>query len=239
MSRLLTEAETLRFERVLIDYQPNNEVLDLFKASNFGVIAGPAGTGKDTLRDGLIDRYPDNYLPILSTTTRPPRVGETDGQTYHFREIGQVKEGLEKREFFQAALVHGQQISCLHVDEIRKLREGQCGLSILIPSTEKELLEIKPDIMTIFLIPPSAKILMQRMQAERKLSQDELSRRVLAARKEIQQALEMGEYYCLLSETIPEMIEKTHRFLQTKDRDLTEDRKSRQIMKQVLSGLWY
>lgn len=237
MSRLLTEKEAKKFATLLQNYQPNKGVLDQFRGSNFGVIAGPAGAGKDTLRDGLIQKYPDKYLPILSTTTRSPRADEADGQTYHFREIEQVEQGLNNREFFQTAMVHGQQIACLHVDEIRKLRVGQYGLSILIPSTERELRQIKPDIMTIFLIPPSADILKQRMQADRALSQDELERRMAAAKSEIRQALESDEYYCLLNDSIPRMIKKAHEFLQTRQPDPAEDHQAREVAGQVLSRL--
>lgn len=237
MSRLLTEQEAEQFATLLQNYKPNNEILDQFRSSKFSVIAGPAGAGKDTLRDGLIRQYPDKYLPILSTTTRPPRAGETDGQTYHFREIVEVEEGLKKREFFQMALVHDQQISCLHVDEVRKLQEGQRGLSILIPPTEKELRGIKPDIMTVFLIPPSADILKQRMQAERMLDQAELDRRISSAKSEIRTALSTEGYYCLINDTMPEMIAKAHRFLQTGERNTAEDSSARHIMRQIMNNL--
>jgi guanylate kinase len=237
MSRLLTENEATQFATLLQNYKPNNEVLDQFRSSKFGVIAGPAGAGKDTLRDGLVQRYPDKYLPILSTTTRPPRDGEVDGHTYHFREVEQVKESLEKHEFFQAALVHRQQISCLHVEEIRKLQDGQWGLSILIPPTEKELSEIKPDILTIFLIPPTVDILKQRMQAERMLNDEELRRRTEAAKREIEAALATDKYYCLLNDSIQVMIEKAHNFLQTRQSDPVEDKRARQALNEIADAL--
>jgi guanylate kinase len=238
MSRLLTEKEAKQFATLLQNYQLNNEVLDQFRSSKFGVIAGPAGAGKDTLRDALIQKYPDKYLPILSTTTRPPRDGEVDGQIYHFREIGEVKEGLKKHEFFQTALVHGQQISCLHVDEIRKLQLGQWGLSILIPSTERELRDIKPDIKTIFLIPPSLDVLKSRMQAERTLGADEVNRRLQAGRKEMSTALEEPGYYCIVSDDISKMTAKAHELLQTQKRNSTEDRRARETIQHVLDSYY-
>ena len=107
MSRLLSEQEAEEFKKLLQDYELNEAVLTQFMARNFAVIAGPAGAGKDTLRNELISRYPESYLPILSTTTRPPRPGEQDAVTYHFREIEQVRQGLINKDFFQAELVHG------------------------------------------------------------------------------------------------------------------------------------
>lgn len=236
MSRLLNKLEVAEFETALFGYQPNNEVLQQFRKSNFGIIAGPAGAGKDTLRDELIKKYPDKYLPILSTTTRPSRTGEADGHEYHFREISEVRQGLECRDFFQAALVHGQQVSCLHIDEIRKLRPGQYGLSILIPSTEKELRVIKPDIKTIFLIPPDLDSLKQRMQVGRTLDEAETARRLEAAKKEIAYALE-SDYYCIVSDKITEEVQKAHEFLQTGTEYQANQEHARGIMREIMDGI--
>lgn len=237
MSRLLNTAEAEHFKEKIHNYLPNNEVLEQFKASNFAVIAGPAGAGKDTLRNGLIAKYIGSYVPILSTTTRPPRSGEADGKDYHFREIAEVEKGLNEREFFQAALVHQQQISCLHINEIRKLASNQVGLSILITETEAELRGIKRDIKTIFLIPPDLQTLKSRMQTERMLEESEIERRLTAAKNEITYAVEAEQYYCMVSETIPGVIEKAHAFLQTGNIDTAEDGRARDVMKTMMVEL--
>lgn len=237
MSRLLTPSEAEHFKQTLDNYQPNNEVLELFQQSNFAVIAGPAGAGKDTLRNGLIVKHFGIYVPILSTTTRPPRAGEADGRDYHFREISEVEKSLRSSDFFQAELVHSQQISCLHVNEIRKLGNRQVGLSILITKTEAELHEIKPDIKTIFLIPPDIQTLRERMHAKRLLAEAEIGRRLDAAKSEIYQALESEHYYCIVSENIPDMIAKAHVFLKEGRRYEDEDRRARQVMKTIMLEL--
>ncbi len=127
MSRLLSSEEAVAIRATIETYSLHESVLEQFQVSNFAVIAGPAGAGKDTLRDSLILKYNTEYVPILSTTTRPPRVGEQDGITYHFRSVEEVIDSLHKREFFQAELVHNQQISCLHISEIQKLQSNQYG----------------------------------------------------------------------------------------------------------------
>src|SRR5687768_1784715 len=111
MSRLLTSEEADEFKNIISNYKLHQSVLDQFHRSNFGVIAGPAGAGKDTLRDSLIKKYPGSYNSILSTTTRPARAGEIDGVTYNFREIEEVADALRQHKYFQAELVHNQQIS--------------------------------------------------------------------------------------------------------------------------------
>lgn len=215
MSRLLTTEEAQEFAELINNYQPNDAVLETFRNSNFVVIAGPAGAGKDTLRDALLARYAQYYQPILSTTTRPPRAGERDGKEYHFWDIESMRAGLERREFFQAALVHNQQISCLHVNEIKKLAAAQAGLSIMIPLAETELRLIKRDVKTIFLVPPTAAILRQRLTAQRTLASDEIVRRMQAAQQEIAYALHAPDYYCIVTDTIENALTKAHDFIQS------------------------
>jgi guanylate kinase len=237
MSRLLTETEATQFEELLSVYSLREDGLARFEASNFAIIAGPAGAGKDTLRNGLMSAYPDKYQPIISTTTRPSRQGEQEGITYHFSEIEDVRRGLGERRFFQAELVHNQQVSCLDISEIQKLRPGQWGLSILITQTEQKLHAIKPDIKTIFLIPPDLTTLMGRMQAERSLDNDEISRRLEAARNEIESALDAEHYYCLVSDTVEHVLDSADAYLQSDIRNPEQDKQARAIMRQTLDTL--
>lgn len=237
MSRLLTVQEAKHFREILDNYQLNQDALKQFRQSNFVIVTGPAGAGKDTLRNALVYRFPDKYLNILSTTTRPPREGEKDGKDYHFREISEVEKNLRKREFFQATIVHNQQISCLHMNEIRKLQPTQFGVSILIPLTEEKLRITKPDIKTIFLIPPNLKILKARIKSEKVINQAEIRRRLRSAAQEINYALKTDYYYCIVSDTVEHVVARAHNFLQKNERHTAEDFSARTVMKQIVLEL--
>lgn len=237
MSRLLTAEEIEKFQKLLRKYSPNHSVLSEFQASKFAVIAGPAGAGKDTLRNALLKQDSKTYVRILSTTTRPPRSGEQEGLDYYFRSPGEVETGLIAREFFQAQLVHNQQVSCMHADEVRKLGSGQIGLSILIVQTEVEFSKIKPDIKTIFLIPPSLEILLARMQAERVLNPDEVNRRLAAAKRELEIALARPDYYCIVSSDLGKLTKKADEFMKTGGRDDTADNEARGVIRETLNDL--
>ena len=236
MSRLLTPREAQEFKEIIDNYQPNDKVLEKFRSSNFVVIAGPAGSGKDTLRDALILRYPEIYAPVLSTTSRPKRPGESEGRTYHFWDIEGIRMGIERREFFQVALVHNQQVSCLHVNEIENLKPEQCGLSILIPTTETELRLIKNNIKTVFLVPPNITVLKQRLNANRVLDPEEINRRLEAAKKEIEYALKAEYYYCIVTDTVENTTNKVHAFIQSGTTG-DEDAHARLVMKEMLNSL--
>lgn len=237
MGRLLNAKEADQFRQMVADYQTDGAVLRKFQDSNFVVIAGPAGAGKDTLRNSLISMYPELYLPILSTTSRPPRPGETDGQTYHFRSVEQIKQGFKCREYFQTALVHDQQVSCMHIDEVNKLNSKQYGLSILITSTEAELRAHHSGIKTIFVTPPDRRTLLDRINAQRMLDNSEIERRLQAARVELTFALESPRYYCLVSDTVSHIRNSAHNYLHKGVFDPLEDIRGREAICQILKSI--
>lgn len=233
---LLDQRQVRDFKRLINNYQPNTEALDIFIRSNFVVIAGPAGAGKDTLRNLLIKQYPECYLSVLSNTTRPMRKTEADGVDYHFVSLEEMKRELEKRELLQVALVHNQQISAMHVDEIRRLSEKQIGLSILVVQTEKELRNIKPSIKTVFLVPPSFKELVKRLHANRQIDKEEEKRRLSAAKIELEIALNETSYYCVMSDGEQETAQKVHHFLQSGTPDQPTDKCARKAILELLSS---
>lgn len=237
MSRLLRPDEVDAHKQMVKDYVLHDDVLSIFQKSNFAIIAGPAGAGKDTLRYELIRRFPEIYLPILSTTTRPMRTGEANGVDYHFIELEAFEEGLRQQKFFMAEVVHDQQISGLDIDEIRKLDSHQWGLSILITRAAQKLSKIKQDTKTIFLIPPDATTLMSRMQFERTLGDDELTRRMEAAKQELEDALLNPNYYCIVTDTIDHAVERAHCYLQGNYADPAYNNEARTAIKQIIDNL--
>lgn len=238
MSRLLNQAEAVEFKKTIDNYELHESVIGKFKSSNFAVIAGPAGAGKDTLRNSLIDKAPDKYQPVLSTTTRPMRKGEKDGDTYHFVEIESMRRMLENQEFFQAALVHNQQVSCLHVDEINKLGSGQYGLSILVVQTEKQLKQMHPNMKTIFLTPPGYETMTERLRADRVLGEDEIKRRLKSAIAEIEYALESPDYYCIVSDTVDDVTKAADNFLENNIVDKDADKQARKTMQGLIGEIY-
>lgn len=232
-SGFLSDKEIAIFKKLIDGYKMSSSATRVFVASNFAVIAGPAGAGKDTIRDLLIRNFPDDFAPILSTTTRPRRPGEKDGVDYHFRPKDDIRKGLEQGDFFQTALVHNQQVSCLHLSEVQKLKPKQVGLSILIVQTEEELREIKPDIKTVFLIPPSLSELKRRLQLKRHSSQAEINRRMQAANKELEIALRRDRYYCLVNDRLELASEQARSFLLSGQKDNNLDQKARKVLQEI------
>ena len=70
------------------------------------VIAGPAGSGKSTLCDRLVDERPE-FSRVVTTTTRSPRDGEINGVHYHFFPPAEFRAKVARGEFLEWAKVHG------------------------------------------------------------------------------------------------------------------------------------
>jgi guanylate kinase len=234
--RLLTDAEAQTYQEIIDGYQPGRQTVEDFSGSKFAVIAGPTGAGKDTLRSAMIERSP-YFASVLSTTSRPPRPGEQDGIDYHFRPLEFFEKGFKEQRFLQAALVHSQQISCLDINDIRKLGPRQIGLSILIVQTEIGLRALNPKLKTIFLIPPDLDTLLARMQAGREVGQDEVSRRLNAAKAELQIALRQPDYYCIVSDDVQRMVATALQFLIEERLDDSENTRARSIIEKILEEL--
>lgn len=232
---LLSPEETEEYETLVSSYHPSGQIVYNFARSNFTVIAGPTGVGKDTLRNALLQD--PKYIKILSTTSRPLRPGEQDGVEYHFRPLPFFDQGLDERRFLQVALVHKQQLSALDANDISQLGSGQVGISLLVVQTEITLRKLNPDLKTIFLVPPDLPTLISRIQATRKVAEDELKRRLDAALSELQIALKQPLYYCIINDNIARANKLADDFLSRGLRDEQEDTFARQTIATVLNEL--
>lgn len=235
-ARLFTPEEAKHYKEITEQYVPSRETIFAFADSSFAVIAGPTGAGKDTVRNELLSRSSD-FVRILSTTSRPPRPHEKDGIDYHFRALEYFDDGLEEHRFLQAAVVHNQQISCLDIKDINQLHSYQIGLSILIVQTEIQLRVLNPELKTVFLIPPDTKTLLERMQADRELSPEELSRRTDAAKSELDIALSQSGYACIINDDLQRACDQTEKFVREGLRDEEENNRARSVVRTILNEL--
>lgn len=100
------------------------------------VIAGPAGSGKSTLCERLVQED-SNFSRVVTTTTRTPRPGEINGVHYHFLTPAQFDEKLAKGEFLEWAWVHGDR------------RYGTLAASVLDPLSQGKSLVANVDVQGV------------------------------------------------------------------------------------------
>jgi guanylate kinase len=132
------------------------------------VVVGPSGVGKGTLIAILMKEYPGHFALCVSTTTRPARPGEVDGQHYHFSEKEAMQKAIKEGKFLESAKVHtdlyGTSLAALEaVESSHRIaildldRQGAKNVKAKIP-------EEVPDANFLFLSPPSMEVLEQRLR---------------------------------------------------------------------------
>lgn len=161
------------------------------------VIAGPAGSGKSTLCDRLIQEVPA-FERVVTTTTRSPRDGEINGVHYHFFPPEEFRRRIDAGDFLEWALVHGDKHDRLY---------GTLKSSVLDPLAAGQNLVISVDVqgvesfrraaaadprlaraMTTVFIVVERERLVSRMRNRAKDNEHEIAGRMKTAERELREA---------------------------------------------------
>jgi guanylate kinase len=161
------------------------------------VIAGPAGSGKSTLCDRLVQERPE-FSRVVTTTTRPPRAGEINGIHYHFFNPAEFRRKIANSEFLEWAQVHGDHedrlYGTLKSSVFDPLAAGQSlVMSIDVQGVESLRRVARKDerlrrAMTTIFIVVDRERLIGRMRERAKDLDDEIARRMATAEAELREA---------------------------------------------------
>jgi guanylate kinase len=156
------------------------------------VVSGPSAVGKDTVLDALL-ALPDSELPYtlrkcITTTTRKPRLMETDGVDYTFVSVAQFNELVAQDEFLEFAEVHNN--NYYGTPRAAVVAAQAQGVDVILKIDVQGGRAIKqkvPDAVLIFLQPPSLEELERRLRGRATENEEDIARRLLNARKEMAQ----------------------------------------------------
>lgn len=131
------------------------------KKSKVFVIAGPSGTGKDSVINGLKKIIP--FKQLITTVSRPMRSSERQGKPYYFISKKQFEKNIKQNKFFEYDF-HYKNYYGLTNDEIKKIKKDD---KIYLWQTEyegvKTIKKKMSSVTTIFINSP-VKILIDRMR---------------------------------------------------------------------------
>lgn len=156
------------------------------------ILSSPSGGGKTTIARKLLAQRRDVGYSV-SGTTRAPRKGEVDGVDYFFLTPDEFDLSVQRGEFAEWAVVHGQKYGTLKREVERVLSAGKHVIMDIDVQGAKLLAEAFPDSVLIFLLPPSADVLVERLRGRRSEGPDALIRRLETAVEELK-AVSMYHY---------------------------------------------
>lgn len=148
------------------------------------VLSSPSGGGKTTLAHKLLARD-KNILRSVSATTRKPRVGEKNGKDYFFLTQAKFKKLRAQRAFLEWAPVHGNFYGTPKPWVLSQLRKGRDVLLVIDVQGGKSIRRLYPKALLIFLVPPSLKVLKERLAKRQSEDAASLRLRLKAAREEM------------------------------------------------------
>jgi len=158
----------------------------LISPGHLFIISAPSGAGKSTLCRAMLDHFSD-LLYSISHTTRAPRKGELNGVDYYFVPKDEFEKGIRHRQWAEWAEVHGNYYGTSAKFLDNGLSAGKDILLDIDVQGTHQILERYPNAITIFILPPSLKILKQRLEARGTDSPEILAVRLDNAQKEMTQ----------------------------------------------------
>jgi guanylate kinase len=153
------------------------------------ILSAPSGGGKTTIAKTLLSRRQDLGYSV-SCTTRAPRGTEVPGRDYYFISRPEFLTKREEGEFAESAVVHGNLYGTLKSEVERVLATGRHVVMDIDVQGAVQFVRAFPQTVTIFILPPSAEVLLERLRARQTESPAQLAARLQSALQELQQVAE-------------------------------------------------
>ncbi len=174
------------------------------------VLSSPSGAGKSTIARMLMAS--DNGIAMsVSATTRPKREGETEGVDYHFVTDDEFNRMHAAGAFLEWAHVFGYRYGTLRNEVLKVIEEGRDVLLDIDWQGTQQLKQVDPDIVRVFILPPSMQELERRLRSRGTDSEEVIARRMARATAEISHWAEYD--YVLINNDAEKCRELVHNIL--------------------------
>ncbi|MEW9094037.1 MAG: guanylate kinase [Clostridiaceae bacterium] len=168
------------------------------------VISGPSGTGKGTVCKALLDR--NDFWISVSATTRRPRVGEVNGESYYFLSKEEFLDRISENDFLEYAEVYGNYYGTPKSKVIEMIENGE---DVILEIDIQGALKVKenyPNGVFIFILPPSMEELKKRITNRGTETEESLMTRFKCAYKEINYVSKYN--YAVVNDEVEDAVNK-------------------------------
>lgn len=174
------------------------------------VLSSPSGAGKSTIARMLLEAD-DGVAMSVSATTRPIRPGEVDALDYHFVGDAGFDSLVAAGHFLEWAHVFGHRYGTLKSEVLKTIEGGRDVLLDIDWQGTQQLKQVDPDIVRVFILPPSMKELERRLRTRGTDSEDVIRQRMERAAAEISHWAEYD--YVLINNDAGKCRELVHNIL--------------------------
>lgn len=167
------------------------------------ILSAPSGSGKSTVLGELLKRDP-RCVRSISATTRPPRRGERNGREYRFMTREQFRRMRARRGFLEHAKILGHGYGTPRAPIERAIRAGRDVLLGIDVQGARTLRRGRLPVTTVFLLPPSLRVLRQRLERRGTETPAQIRARLRLARRELKEVRRYG--YAVVNDRLEEAV---------------------------------
>ena len=154
------------------------------------VLSAPSGCGKTSIVERLLKRHPD-WVRSISATTRKPRIDEKDGQDYFFLSRSEFGQRVRDGKMLEHAEIYGHFYGTPREFIADGIAQGQIMIMTIDVQGTKQIKESwgkQHPLLSIFILPPSIKMLRERLAGRNTETPEEIEKRIEIAQDEIKEA---------------------------------------------------
>ena len=179
------------------------------------MLSAPSGAGKTSIAQALVEGSEDVVFSV-SATTRPARSHEVDGVDYHFLSETDFRAMIEADEFVEWAEVHGHLYGTSRQALQAALDDGRFLILDIDVQGAMQMRERVPDVVLVFVLPPSADALVERLTERGTEGEDTVARRIENARSELEQASQFD--YIVVNEDLEQAVDEVRSIVSAEGR---------------------
>lgn len=176
------------------------------------VVSGFSGAGKGTLMKELVKKY--GYSLSISATTREPRAGEVNGREYFFLTKEEFEKMIEEGQLIEWAKYVDNYYGTPKAYVEEKLAEGKDVILEIEIQGALQVKKVFPDALLVFVTPPSAKELKERLIGRNTEDIGTINKRMKRA---IEESEFMSQYeYIAVNDQLDVCVEELHKVINDK-----------------------
>jgi guanylate kinase len=169
------------------------------------IVSAPSGTGKTTLVERLVQCVSGLRLS-RSYTSRAARVGEQDGVDYNFITRERFERMAHEGAFLEWADVFGNYYGTGTTDTDAVLARGEDVVLVIDVQGARQVRSRGIETIGIFVLPPSAAVLEQRLRGRSKDSEEQIRRRLEVASTEVDEYVQYE--YVVINDELDAAVER-------------------------------